>query len=339
MTVPRALRIAFFGSDSFSVASLRKLYELHQRKSAVVASVKVITRSIKPTGRNLKQMVDVPIGEFAQLNGIQTFRADTLEQIMSLLEHEKFDLAVAVSYGKLIPGAFINAMKYGGLNVHPSLLPMYRGSSPIQYALMDDLKETGVSLQTLHPTKFDHGSILLQSDPVPIEDNDTFLTISERLSEIGADLLTSALENSLYCNPIKPIESPYTPSLAPKISSSASQIDWSTTSRQVKRLNDALGPLHAFKEVDIMKKRKRVQELQKVILDDISIPQNQYDIERPGEFIFDSASNSLILRTLDGYIAVKKLKFQFCGDEDPKTFVQRLAKRAGPTPHQFVHRI
>lgn len=335
MTLPPPLRIAFFGSDKFSVASLRRLYDIHQQKPSIISSLKVITRSIKPTGRKLKKLVDVPIGEYALQNGIHTFRADSLEQILGVLDHEKFDLAVAVSYGKLIPGAFINAMKYGGLNVHPSLLPMYRGSSPIQYALKDDLKETGVSLQTLHPTKFDHGLILLQSEAVPIEDNDNFVSLSERLSGVGAELLASAITNGIYLDP-KPIDSGHTPSLAPKISSAESQVDWNLSSRQIKRLNDALGPIHSYKEVDIMKKKERIHELQKVILDDIEISTNDFGLKEPGEFKYDAPTASIAIRTIGGSIIVRKLKFQFCSDEDPKTFIQRLTKRAGQTPNQFI---
>ncbi|PSK40590.1 methionyl-tRNA formyltransferase [Candidozyma pseudohaemuli] len=271
MTILPALRIAFFGSDKFSVTSLRRLYDLHERNPLLVSSIKVITRSIKPTGRNLKNMVDVPIGEYAQQRGIQTFRSDSLSQTLDILDTEEFDLAVAVSYGKLIPGGFLNSMKYGGLNVHPSLLPMYRGSSPIQYALMDDLKETGVSLQTLHPTKFDHGLILLQSQPVSIREDDNFISLSERLGEAGAELLTSAIEKGLYADPVKPLQLHFAPSLAPKITPKMAQIDWNKTARQIKRLSDALGPLHVYKEVDITKKKKRVHELQKVIINDISI--------------------------------------------------------------------
>lgn len=338
MTILPALRIAFFGSDKFSVTSLRRLYDLHERNPLLVSSIKVITRSIKPTGRNLKNMVDVPIGEFAQQRGIQTFRSDSLSQILDILDTEEFDLAVAVSYGKLIPGGFLNSMKYGGLNVHPSLLPMYRGSSPIQYALMDDLKETGVSLQTLHPTKFDHGLILLQSQPVSIREDDNFISLSERLGEAGAELLTSAIEKGLYVDPVKPLQLHFAPSLAPKITPKMAQIDWNKTARQIKRLSDALGPLHVYKEVDITKKKKRVHELQKVIINDISISHSCHGLQNPGEFLLDPQLNSLIIRTVDGSIAAKKLKFQFCGDEDPETFMKRLAKRAGQTLNQFVYK-
>lgn len=332
------LNIAFFGSDSFSVASLRKLYELHKLKPSIIASLKVVTRSIKPTGRNLKRFVDVPIGQFASQNEIKTFRADTLDQILRLLDHEKFDLAVAVSYGKLIPGAFINAMKYGGLNVHPSLLPMYRGSSPIQYALKDDLKETGVSVQTLHPTKFDHGLVLKQSEPVPILDSDNYLTLTERLGDVGASLLASTIVEGLYLDPVQPVEPSYKPSQAPKISPSESQIDWSKSSRQIKRLNDALGPLHTYKEVDITKKKVRVHELQKVILNDFNTSENDYGLTEPGQFLYDASKDHVAIRTGNGSIEVRKLKLQFCGDEDAKTFIKKLPNRAGPTLNQFVYK-
>lgn len=338
MTIERALRIAFFGSDKLSRQSLHRLRELRHQQPSLISSLTVVTRSIKPTGRNLKNFVDVPIGEYAQQHQLPVLRADSLEEILRLLNHESFDLAVAVSYGKLIPGAFISSLKYGGINVHPSLLPMYRGSSPIQYALKDDLKETGVSLQTLHPSKFDHGTVILQSEPIPISEDDNFDSLAERLGAVGANLLASAIVDGSFIEPIKPIQTLYKPSLAPKIRSSESQIKWSLLSaRQIKRLNDAMGPLYTYKKVDIKKKRQNVHELHKVILDKISISDSFDNLREPGEFIHDTDTNSLVIKTLDGAVKVQKLKFQYCGEEDSKTFTQRLTKRAGPTPNIFVY--
>lgn len=329
-----SLRIAFFGTDIFSTASLARVRQLQCQNPRLIESIHLITRSIKPKGRHLKNFADVPAADYANENNIPIFRADTSTQIFDFAKRS-FNLAIAVSYGKLIPADFIHAMKYGGLNVHPSLLPMFRGSSPIQYALLNDCKATGVSVQTLHPTKFDHGSIISQSDPIPIGDCDNTQSLTESLAEKGASLLSDVLEKRLFLDP-KPLAPTYQPSLAPKILPSLAQILWSSaSSRSIKRLNDALGPLHTYKEVKITKKRKQIHELQKVILSELSFQlEAPPGLTSPGQFKL--ISGKLAVRTIDGVMMVGKLKFQYCAEEDPITFFNLLRKRSGETQHIFL---
>lgn len=328
-TVP--LRVAFFGSDKFSVASLARLNSLKLENPGLIGQLDVITRSIKPTGRNLKTWVDVPVGTYASENSLPVWRADSANDILAL--KSRYDLAVAVSYGKLIPGAFLSACTYGGINVHPSLLPKYSGSSPIQYALMEDAKSTGVTVQTLHPTKFDHGSIIVQSEPVEIANNDNFVLLLSKLASIGADLLLEVLVEGKFRTPLS-VESKHQYSLASKITPKRSQVDWNTmTSRQIRRRFDALGPLHTYKMVDIVKKKKRVHELYKVILDNIKEVPNHDELATAGQFAL--VDEQLLVKTIDGTVAVGGLKLQYCGLEDPATFFKHLPKRTGDTGHIF----
>ncbi|KAF5212344.1 Methionyl-tRNA formyltransferase [Clavispora lusitaniae] len=330
-----SLRIAFFGSDAFSVASLARLLRLHHENPSLISSIDVVTRRIKPTGRKLTTFVDLPAGDFATRHGLNLWRADSAEEILNIAPRGPNHMAVAVSYGKLIPAEYLSQMGHGGLNVHPSLLPMYSGSAPLQHALMDDVSETGVSVQTLHPTKFDKGAILAQTSPIPILEDDNYHSLQARLSEVGADLLAHVLEKKLYVPPLSPIKSPYAYSLAKKILPETSQIDWRASSRTIKRLSDALGPLHTFKMVDIIKKKKRVHQHYKVILDDIREHETTSILEKalPGEFAF--SGNRILVKTGDGIVSVGSLKFQYCAEENPETFMARLGKRAGETPRVF----
>lgn len=330
------LSIAYFGTDKFSVYSLDKLVQYQQHNPGKIKSIDVITRSIKPTGRNLKNIQDVPIGKYAGENGVNVFRADSGDAIVNILNEKTFDLTIAVSYGKLIPEKFINSCKYGGLNVHPSLLPRYSGSSPIQYAIMNDDKVTGVTVQTLHPTKFDRGDILLQSEEIPILEEEDYCSLEAKLGQKGSDLLVKVIEQELF-NKHLPIQSKYDYSLASKVSPKHREINWSNmTSRGIKRLEDALGPLHTYKYVDITKKKKKIKELQKVIIRNIEpLTINSYPLSKNGEFLHDIKSNKLIIKTVDGYISADKLKFQYCGEESPSEFIKHLKKRAGDTSHRF----
>ena len=337
-TEKKGLSIAYFGSDKFSVQSLKKLVEYHRKDPGKVTSIDVITRSIKPTGRNLKTFIDVPIGEYCNRENLSIHRADSSHDIMNILSKRQFNLAIAVSYGKLIPEGFLNSMKYGGLNVHPSLLPKYSGSSPLQYALMNDDSFTGVTIQTLHPSKFDKGDIILQSGAIPIAETDNYDSLQEKLGEYGSNLLLNVVDNRLCEQPVEPKNNHYAFSLASKIKPSQSEIRWDLlTSRKIKRLNDALGQLHSYKYCDVRKKKKQIREDQKVIFNDIELINNfSEELLYPGEFILNENENKLIVKTVDGAISIGKLKFQYCSEEDPKTFMNHLTKRSGNTSRKFV---
>ncbi|KAF3080630.1 Methionyl-tRNA formyltransferase, partial [Orbilia oligospora] len=120
------------------------------------------------------------------------------------------DLIIAVSFGLFIPSRILEYARFGGLNVHPSFLPKYWGASPIQHAIINDDKTTGVVVQTLHPEKFDAGRIIAKSDPVDIEVDTTifpppishpespYRKLESKLGDIGASLLTDVIKNQHY---------------------------------------------------------------------------------------------------------------------------------------------
>lgn len=333
------LHISFFGSDAFSVASLARLLRLQRARPSLISSIDVITRHIKPTGRKLKARVDLPVGVFAASHGLPVWRADSAAEILEVAPRGPNHLAVAVSYGRLIPADFLAHTGFGGLNVHPSLLPTYSGASPLQHALMDDVAHTGVSVQTLHPTKFDCGEILAQTPPMPVFDHDTYSSLQLRMAEAGADLLAGVIETGAYKHPIHSIRSPYPFSLAGKISPASTRICWATsTSRSVRRLSDALGPLHTYKLVDITKREKRITRYDKIIINNIRdlglpVPPSIAGCD-PGSFVLHD--DRLLVKTADSAVLVGSLKYQCCSEEDPKTFMARLGKRTGQTPMVFA---
>lgn len=326
------LKIAFFGSDAFSVLLLARLTAYARSNPSKVSRIDVITRSIKPTGRKLNTFVDLPIGTFSSQNGINVFRADSKDDILAI--PNEFDLAVAVSYGRLIPSQFLQSCVYGGVNVHPSLLPQYSGSSPIQYALMNDDKFTGVTVQTLHPTKFDHGDILIQSSQIPINQNDTYSTLVPKLGEIGADLLVESIHSELFIRK-EPLPAYYPFSLAPKIDPLKRNIDWTKMScRLIKRRQDALGSVYTCIPVTLTRKGKTIRDTYKVFLEDISTTDKPYDMP-VGSFCVDNGK--LIVRTIDGAIEASTVKLQTYGSETPQSFVNSLKKKTGSTETQFVN--
>lgn len=159
-----------------------------------------------------------------------------------------YSLVIAVSFGLLVPAGFLDKAKYGGLNVHPSLLPDLRGSAPITHALLKRRPETGVSLQTMHPTKFDHGVVLKQSVKVPVTSESTQASLIQQLGPLGAELLCKGIEENIFVPPLDDVRDgiadPPWLELAPKISSKDRQIDWNRwTANDILLRHRALGEL------------------------------------------------------------------------------------------------
>jgi methionyl-tRNA formyltransferase len=152
---------------------------------------------------------------------------------------------VTVSFGLLVPARILKSATYGGLNIHPSLLPDLRGPAPLQHALLNRRSHTGVSLQTMHPTKFDHGVVLAQTPApgVPISEADTPQSLLETLGPLGAEMLVRGISEKLFVPPHHDVcqslpAASTQPSHAPKISPSDREINWQTWSSSEILLRD-----------------------------------------------------------------------------------------------------
>lgn len=138
-----------------------------------------------------------------------------------------------MSFGLLVPARILNGATYGGLNVHPSLLPDLRGPAPIIHALLKQRSHTGVTLQTMHPTRFDHGTIIDQT-PAPglsIPSSCTPDQLLKTLGPLGAEMLCRGIDDGLFVPPVKDIREsmadPEPLDHAPKLTPEDRHIDWS----------------------------------------------------------------------------------------------------------------
>ncbi len=185
----REMRILFFGTSEFAIAPLERLLESH------FDVVGVVTTPDKP-GKRGRKLVMSPVKEFCLQEGVDVFQPESLKEDGTLETIEKYgaDAFVVVSYGKFLPSKLL-FMVEKRFNIHPSLLPLYRGASPIQYALLNGDSYTGVSIIDI-TDKMDAGDIYMQwVERIRKEDN--YLSLSERLSKIGAEMLLCCLEFSL----------------------------------------------------------------------------------------------------------------------------------------------
>jgi len=219
------LRIIFMGTPELSCASLRALLA-----APAFQLVGVVTQPDKPKGRDLK-LQPSPVKELAIRQGLpvlQPERArneDFIEQVRVLQP----ELIAVAAYGQILPRNILDLPRFGCINVHTSLLPKYRGAAPIQWAILNDEAETGVTIMKMD-AGLDTGGILSQ-EKTPIGPEDTSETLHDRLSDIGARLLLRTIPDYVA----GAVESKPQPAdgatYAPKIKKEDGRLDWTQPAR------------------------------------------------------------------------------------------------------------
>ena len=216
-----ALRILFMGTAELSVASLQTL-----AGNPAFQIVAVVTQPDRRKGRDLKPQPS-PVKSLAlqlQLPVLQPERARE-EGFIDALRNLKPDLIVVVDYGQILPPAILDLPRHGCLNVHTSLLPKYRGAAPIQWAIANGDRETGVTLMKMD-AGLDTGGIIAQ-DHTPIRPEDDSTTLHQRLAQLGAELLVRTIPDHV-AGKIQPVPQPAEgASYAAKIKKEDGHMDWS----------------------------------------------------------------------------------------------------------------
>ncbi|PBP25037.1 hypothetical protein BUE80_DR003979 [Diplocarpon rosae] len=277
----KPLRILFCGSDDFSIASLRALHSEHLQSPGLIKSIDVLCRPGKPVGRSLKKIREVPIKAAAEELGLSVHERDTFTG-WELPEpnDEPINLIIAVSFGLFVPPRILKAAEYGGLNVHPSILPQFRGPAPLQRAIMTFAKVTGVTLQTLDDKSFDHGLILAQKQfHIPDRTRITYPQLLDFVKPQAAELLVNGIRDRVFVPPlveVRPYLVPKKLTPAPKITSEDTRIDFHHpgATYSVPAIHRALGRLWGNFWLDPTTQRR-------LIFEDIEA------VERPSPFLLN----------------------------------------------------
>lgn len=228
------MNIVFFGNPEFCKKPLQELYNSSHK------IVSVVTSTDRKSGRGLK-FIPTYVKKYSQGLNLTLIEVDDLndKSFKSKLSFLKPDLFIVVAF-KILPNSIINIPKYGSINIHPSLLPKYRGSSPIQYSLLNGDKETGVSIIRLN-SQIDAGDILGQSK-FKINENINFGELHNSLSSLGSSLMIDVV-NKIKKNKIKPIkQNKEYKTLAPKIKKSDLQINWNKPIEEIHNRIRAFDP-------------------------------------------------------------------------------------------------
>lgn len=182
----RKIKFVFWGTDNFSVFVLEEL------KKKSLKPTLIVTSPDRPAGRG--QKIQSPlVKKWAEVEKIHFLQPEKLdEDFIKKIKFGNWDLFVLASYGKIIPQKILEIPKFGTLNVHPSLLPLYRGASPIESAMLDDSQKTGVTIM-LMDEKMDHGPIINQ-EIINFETWPTKNLVEEKLAKAGGRLLAESMK-------------------------------------------------------------------------------------------------------------------------------------------------
>ena len=230
------MKILFMGTPDFALFSLKALCEAGENV------IGVVTQPDKPKGRGYT-LTPPPVKVYAEEQGLPVYQPNTLrgEEFATLLDTLAPDLIVVVAYGKILPENVIHYPKFGCINVHGSLLPKYRGAAPMQRAIMDGDKITGITTMYMD-VGLDTGDMLLKSE-VAIEEADNFETIHDKLAACGAETLLRTVDGLRDGTITREKQDDSLSTYAAKIEKADCLIDFSKTAEDVHNQIRGLSPI------------------------------------------------------------------------------------------------
>lgn len=220
------MRILFMGTPDFAVPSLNALVEAGHEICGV------FTQPDKPKNRGMKLQAP-PVKEFALSHDISVFQPESVKDgsAMEIIRSLAPELIAVAAYGRILPVEILEYPKYGCINVHSSLLPKYRGSAPIHWAILNGDEESGVTI--MHMVKaMDAGDIIAQA-VTPIDPNETVETLHDRLAGMGAQLLTQVVDQLKNGTATRTPQEETKVTYAPMLSRELSPLDWNRTAKQL----------------------------------------------------------------------------------------------------------
>ncbi len=291
--------IIFMGTPDFAQESLKCLYESGHNIMAVV------TNPDRPKGRGMK-LVASPVKEYATSKNLLILQPEKVRnnsEFINKIKSMNPEYICVVAYGKILPKELLDIPSKGCINVHGSLLPKYRGAAPIQWAVLNGDKETGITTMYMDEG-MDTGDMILKKS-VQIGEDETTGELWNRLSKIGGQLLVET---------IKQIEEGTAPrikqegefSMAPMLTKEMAKIDWENqNSVQIKNLIRGLNPIMGAYTI-INEKKVKIWKA-KIIEKSMDYLKNA-DNFKPGEIIYAKDKIGLFIKTKDGTLSILELQ-------------------------------
>ncbi|MDD4939863.1 MAG: methionyl-tRNA formyltransferase [Candidatus Omnitrophica bacterium] len=289
------MNIIFFGSSKFAAPSLRALSASKHRVSCVV------TQPDRHKGRGL-HFSGTAIKTLAQASGIRVFQPERVnsKEALDFFKGTACDLFVVISYGQILSQKVLDIPKLFSINVHASLLPKYRGAAPISWAVINGETRTGATVIKM-TAKMDEGPVISR-EQIGIEPEDTVITLEEKLSELAARLLTSAV-SSIEKNKYSLIpQDENSASYAPKLKKENGRIDWRKNAVEIQNLvRGCAGWPGAF--TFYKNKLLKIYRARAIQMPDSKRP------EKPGE-ISGISKAGVLVRAQEGGLLIEELQME-----------------------------
>ncbi|MBI4209148.1 MAG: methionyl-tRNA formyltransferase [Deltaproteobacteria bacterium] len=318
------LRVVFMGTPQFAVPALEAL---GASGDSVIA---VVTQPDRPKGRGQK-IQSPPVKVVAERDRIPVFQPEKIRKNLEFLESLKKlkpDLIVVAAYGMILPKEILDLARFGCINIHPSLLPKYRGAAPIPWAILNGDAKTGVTIMKLNE-QMDAGDILMQKEEA-IFPNDTTSTLEERLSKLGAQMLIETIQ-LLKMGKLVPVPQDSSKAvIIPLLKKGDGKIDWSESTekiiRKVRAFNPWPGAYTPFEG--------KLCKIWKAKFGDTILisNQNKHCVPRGGPgVVLSTAGDLLHVATPDGVVAIEELQLEGGRRMSAKDFL-----RGHPIPSGMV---
>ena len=297
------MRVIFMGTPDFAKESLEAIYNA---KHEILA---VVTNQDKPKGRGMK-MIPSPVKEFALEKKLKIYQPEKVKNNTEFINEIKKmnpDVICVVAYGKILPKEILEIPKLGCINVHASLLPKYRGAAPIQWAILNGDKITGITTMYMDEG-MDTGDMILKKE-VEIDENETTGELWDRLSKIGGNLLVETLKQiQSGIAPRKKQDNDFT--IAPMLNKEMAKIDWNRkNATEIKNLVRGLNPIMGAYSY-LNGKKLKFWKVDIVNLSDLTINRDVKEISemKNGTVLISNEKDGLYIKSKDGVIKVLEIQ-------------------------------
>ncbi len=287
MTTPR---IIFMGTPDFALPALEMLYHRHYPIAAVV------TQPDRPAGRGQKEIAP-PVKRLAQELGLGVLQPIKVKDPSFLETFRQLnpDMVVVAAFGQILPKVIIDSPKFGCLNIHPSLLPKYRGAAPLNWSIIRGETKTGVTIM-LMDEGMDSGDILTQEE-TPLGPEETFGQLHDRLSHLGAELLLKTIDQVISGSVRRQAQNAAGVTFAPRLTKETGRINWNNNIRNIVNLIRGLCPAPAA-----------YTSLDGQALKIFSAEALPADILQPSGTIAAPVEAGLPVAAADGYVILKEIQ-------------------------------
>ena len=299
------MRIVFMGTPDFSVPALKALVEAGHEVAAVV------TQPDRPRGRG-KELQMTPVKVQALAYGIPVYQPEKVKDpaFVEILRNLQPEVIVVIAFGQILSRDILDLPPYGCINIHASLLPKYRGAAPIQWAVIDGEKETGVTTMMMD-VGLDTGD-MLEKTVIPLDPKETGGSLFDKLSQAGGPLILSTLEKLKAGTAVRTPQTDEDSTYAKMLTKSLGQIDWSIEAAAIERLIRGLNPwpsAYTFVHGKTLK------------IWDADVLKESSDGAAPGQII-RTDPHSLIVAAGEALLSIRELQLEGKKRMDVETFLR-----------------